>query len=324
MDKSPKLFFLVVFSSEEEEIADVNSLQKEFEEIANKTSTDSENIVNFDDKVVFGLKVGDAFEEIEGENDLSNVKSTDSESTEVEGESILLSVKSTDSESIEFDDNIAFRLEIGDTFEDWDLAERQIEKHATETGFEILKRRFGRNKHGEIISCTFECKNSRKYHAKKKADIKDNHERESEHNHPLIENIRDMASKFHRLSPEMLEEVEFFVNIGCSAGPIIRGLQKRFPDARIMYTMQYLQRKEHGWFVEARLEGEDNHLTGLFWMRPSQIDLWQRFHDVAIYDNTSQTNKYRMYLSLMIVVDNYTCSQIVANAVISDETKETY
>lgn len=59
-------------------------------------------------------------------------------------------------------------------------------------------------------------------------------------------------------------------------------------------------------------------------MRPSQIDLWQRFHDVAIYDNTSQTNKYRMYLSLMIVVDNYTCSQMVATAVMSDETKETY
>lgn len=138
MDKSPKRPFLVVYSSEEEEIADVNSLQKEFEEIANKASTDSENIVDFDDKVVFGLKVGivynnymnimcvfslkvikiffhlgDAFEEVEGKNDLSNVESTDSESTEVEGESILSSVKSTDSESIEFDDNIAFKLEIG-------------------------------------------------------------------------------------------------------------------------------------------------------------------------------------------------------------------
>jgi hypothetical protein len=138
MDKSPKRPFLVVYSSEEEEIADVNSLQKEFEEIANKASTDSENIVDFDDKVVFGLKVGivynnymnimcvfslkvikvffhlgDAFEEVEGENDLSNVESTDSESTEVEGESILSSVESTDSESTEFDDNIAFRLEIG-------------------------------------------------------------------------------------------------------------------------------------------------------------------------------------------------------------------
>ncbi|CAB5371251.1 unnamed protein product [Rhizophagus irregularis] len=110
MNKSPKRSFLVVYS-EEEEIADINSLQKEFEEIANKASTDSENIVDFDNKVVFGLKV-DAFEEVEGENDLLNVESTDSESTEIESESILSSVKSTDSESIEFDDNITFRLEI--------------------------------------------------------------------------------------------------------------------------------------------------------------------------------------------------------------------
>src|SRR5436853_7053554 len=56
----------------------------------------------------------------------------------------------------------------------------------------------------------------------------------------------------------------------------------------------------------------------------SQIDLWQRFHDVVINDNTSQTNKYRMYLSLTIVVDNHTCSRMAATAVVSDETKETY
>src|SRR5437763_21712 len=85
-----------------------------------------------------------------------------------------------------------------------------------------------------------------------------------------------------------------------------------------------LQREEHGWFVKARLEGEDNHLTGLFWMRPSQIDLWRRFHDVVINDNTAQTNRYRMYLSLTIVIDNHACSRMVATAVVADETKETY
>ena len=85
-----------------------------------------------------------------------------------------------------------------------------------------------------------------------------------------------------------------------------------------------LQQEEHGWFVEARLEEEDNHLTGLFWMRPSQIDLWRRFHDVVINDNTAQTNRYRMYLSLTIVIDNHACSRMVATAVVADETKETY
>src|SRR4051812_45166599 len=95
-----KRSFLEVYSSEEEEIADVNRLQEEFAE-------------------------------------------------------------STDNESVDFNNNVAFELEIGDTFEDWSLAEKQIERYATETGFEVVKRRVGKNKHGEIISRTFECKNSR-------------------------------------------------------------------------------------------------------------------------------------------------------------------
>ena len=94
--------------------------------------------------------------------------------------------------------------------------------------------------------------------------------------------------------------------------------------AETLDKLMKLQHEEHGWFVKARLEGEDNHLTGLFWMRPSQIELWQKFHDVAINDNTSQTNKYRMYLSLTIVVDNHARSRMVTTAVVSDETKETY
>ncbi len=97
----------------------------------------------------------------------------------------------------------------------------------------------------------------------------------------------------------MLEEIEFFAKIGCGVGPIIRALQKHFSDviihpknvynsinifrynqkltqtdaAKTYDKLVQLQYKEHGWFVEAKVEGEDNHLTGLFWMRPSQIDL---------------------------------------------------
>src|SRR4051794_23983917 len=35
-------------------------------------------------------------------------------------------------------------------------------------------------------------------------------------------------------------------------------------------------------------------------------------------------NKYHMFLSLTIIVDNHARSHIVATAIISDETKETY
>lgn len=266
-----------------------------------------------------------------------------------------------------------FDLEVGDVFESWDSAEKQVESSAKNTGFEVKKFRLEKNKEGEIVRRTFKCKCSGVYHAQKRADIEDIRERESvrincpwtinlrltdglvyvtslcnEHNHFLVEKEHLVSN--HHLGPEILEEIEFFVNIGCGAGPIIRALQKRFPETIIRPKYVYnainrirgnqnksktdaaetfeklmkLQREEHGWFVKARLEGEDNHLTGLFWMRPSQIELWNRFHDVAINDNTSQTNKYRMYLSLTIIVDNHARSRMVATAVVSDETKETY
>src|SRR6266498_4517848 len=59
-------------------------------------------------------------------------------------------------------------------------------------------------------------------------------------------------------------------------------------------------------------------------MKLSQINLWCKFHDVAINDNTAQTNRYRMYLSLTIIVDNHARSRMAATALVSDETKEIY
>ncbi len=305
MDKNVhKRSLFEVYSSEEEEILDVNKLQEDFE--SESTLSDS-NIEDSNEKCVL------------------------------------------------------FGLEKGDTFEDWDSAERQVENYSKEIGFGIVRRRIDKNSHGEVTRRTFECQNSRNYCAKKRADIEETRERESvkigcpwkvnlsynkgvirvtsickEHNHPLSKN-RNIASD-RRLSPEMLEEIEFLVNVGCGAGPIICALQKRFPNATIYPKNVYnaiclfrrgqktiktdaaetydklmkMQREEHGWFVEARLEGEDNHLTGLFWMRPSQIELWQKFHDVTINDNTSQTNKYKMYLSLTIVIDNHARSRMAS------------
>ncbi|KAF0530102.1 hypothetical protein F8M41_012434 [Gigaspora margarita] len=50
----------------------------------------------------------------------------------------------TDTEvDIDTDTDIAnykmFHLEIDDTFDNWDLATKQVEKYATENGFEIVK-----------------------------------------------------------------------------------------------------------------------------------------------------------------------------------------
>jgi len=84
------------------------------------------------------------------------------------------------------------------------------------------------------------------------------------------------------------------------------------------------QRDEPGWFVEALIQGESNRLAGLFWMRPSQLSLYQQFHDVVLNDNTHKSNRYNMYLSVTLVVDNHDRSRLVATALLSDETISSY
>ena len=77
------------------------------------------------------------------------------------------------------------------------------------------------------------------------------------------------------------------------------------------------------WFVEFQLD-QDNRLTQLFWMSLTQITLWLEYHDVILNDNTAKTNHYQMPLSLFLVVDNNTKSRLVAQALVSDETVESY
>ncbi|CAB4482092.1 hypothetical protein RhiirA5_439515 [Rhizophagus irregularis] len=52
------------------------------------------------------------------------------------------------------------------------------------------------------------------------------------------------------------------------------------------------------------------------------IGYGQKFYDVAINDNTSQANKYQIYLSLTIVINNHAKSRMAATAVVSDKTKD--
>ena len=59
------------------------------------------------------------------------------------------------------------------------------------------------------------------------------------------------------------------------------------------------------WKVFIRHSGNECHLSGIFWMAPSQQELYQRFSDVVLSDNTCKTNKYNIYLSVLMIKDNY-------------------
>ena len=160
------MLFSEMYSSEKEELADINTLQEEFENKSTSTISNGDKSVELN-------------------------------------------------ESEEFNENyVIFKLEVGNIFENWDLAEKQVENHATELGFEVVKHHIRKNKYNKILHHTFECKNSHRYHAKKRADIENYCKHEStkincpwrvnfylsngiihvtsmykEHNYPLIRNI---------------------------------------------------------------------------------------------------------------------------------------
>ena len=53
-------------------------------------------------------------------------------------------------------------------------------------------------------------------------------------------------------------------------------------------------------------------------------DLWLKFHDVIIHDNTLKTNRYEIALSLFVAVDNNYKTRIVVQALIKYETQVDY
>ncbi|GBB87147.1 hypothetical protein RclHR1_01360018 [Rhizophagus clarus] len=65
-------------------------------------------------------------------------------------------------------------------------------------------------------------------------------------------------------------------------------------------------------------------LTKLFWMNPKQLEAWYLYGDVILNDNTSKTNCYDMSLSLFAAIDNNMKLQIVAQALMDQEIKDTY
>jgi hypothetical protein len=78
------------------------------------------------------------------------------------------------------------------------------------------------------------------------------------------------------------------------------------------------------WKVFIRHFGSEKQLSGIFWMSPSQQELYLRFSDVVLNDNICKINKYNMYLSVFMIKDNYGKFRNVANALVEDELASTY
>lgn len=169
-----------------------------------------------------------------------------------------------------------------------------------------------------------------------------------EHNHAMVEDIELLAPKYRKLTPAMQSDVELMASCGVRAGAIIEVLEKKhdktihhrnvynliqtirrekgkISDAGTMYLhLINKQREDPAYHVDACFEGSDNHLVALLWMSPQQIQLWAQFRDVVLMDTTCKTNWYNMILVVFLVIDNHNRSRLVATALVSNETQETF
>jgi hypothetical protein len=170
------------------------------------------------------------------------------------------------------------------------------------------------------------------------------------HNHALFPaDTENYSSKYRCIPDDVLKEVQFLTEHGnlpittqrkllkakfptisildCDLSNAIQKYKVR-PDvihdaSRLLKILIEHKSNDPGWFVDFQLD-QDKRLTRLFWMSPAQITLWLEYHDVILNDNTAKTNRYQMPLSLFLVVDNNTKSRLVAQALVSDESVESY
>ena len=150
------------------------------------------------------------------------------------------------------------------------------------------------------------------------------------HNHELIPGqIEHLNSRYRQFSDDMMQDLRFFTD--CNVAPItqLEILKKKYPNhvfhKQDVYNAIYkLHEKcdeildsgsllnvllekiiqDPNWKIFVRHSGNERRLSGIFWMSPSQQDLYRQFHDVVLNDNTCKTNKYNMYLSKFMVKDN--------------------
>ncbi|PKY47676.1 hypothetical protein RhiirA4_463007 [Rhizophagus irregularis] len=83
--------------------------------------------------------------------------------------------------------------------------------------------------------------------------------------------------------------------------------------------------EDPNYIVIPRLEGPSNKLTGLFWITSKQRnELWPKFHDVVIHNNTVKMNRYEMALSLFVGINNNFKTRVFAQALTKYETQADY
>ena len=141
--------------------------------------------------------------------------------------------------------------------------------------------------------------------------------------------LQEFSPVSRKIPDNIINDIQFYVQ-ECRLGATVlkRILQKKYPDQDIYRQDLYnaickfkanmqikndaaalfehlveLHTENSEWYFKVDFKGIDNRLSKIFWMSPEQKQMWYRYHDVIINDNTCKTNKYLMPLSVFIIID---------------------
>ncbi|CAG8746628.1 13364_t:CDS:2, partial [Cetraspora pellucida] len=128
--------------------------------------------------------------------------------------------------------------------------------------------------------------------------------------------------KYRILSKEALDEI----NIMTKHGNLSLTVQKSLLKARF-FDLNFQDQDLANAIQKAKSTtkiNNDNRLIRLLWMSLGQVDLWLRYYNVVVNNNTARTNQYQMPLGLFIVIDNKCKTHLACQVLISDETIDTH
>ncbi|CAB4489231.1 unnamed protein product [Rhizophagus irregularis] len=184
-------------------------------------------------------------------------------------------------------------------FDTWDEVDNYFDDYGARNGFAIIKYKMKRNSKGQVHKRTLVWVTTFV----------------NQHNHELIPKTQEFSTKYRTFTNEALNEILLITKYGSLTLTAQRNLLKaRFPDlhfqdqglaniihkykiadkvnndtSALLTTLMQKKAEDLHWIVDFELD-KDNRLTCLLWMSSDQVDLWLRYHDVVINDNTARTN----------------------------------
>ncbi|CAG8844204.1 4060_t:CDS:2, partial [Gigaspora margarita] len=172
----------------------------------------------------------------------------------------------------------------------------------------------------------YQCEFQGQYRSKKKMIAEEQHNIYSKQ--PMLADIEFWTTKGNlsmRTQRQLLEAK--YANVFFLPQDLSNAIQKvkkeqQVDDEAAILINHLLERKAEDtrWIVNWRVDPTNNSLVSLFWITPDQYELYVQYNDVVQYDNTYSTNRFKMALGLLLIVDNnnWSPTNIFPSVIITD------